>query len=156
MVFLPDRTYSNIRCAKLMPYFKCLTWGLITAREMRTESIHVWAIYKQSSLTVVHSEVYASLPRYLVPESQSGETCRKLHEQGPLQPQELCTLFCKGCEPDRDGVVGLAIAQARAASLSDCQYSLAWDCLIKLIEGPEGQRGWVPLTSPCGRAIDIP
>ena len=67
----------------------------------------MWVRYKQSSLTVVHPEVYASPPRYLVPEFQLGETRRKLHGQGPLQPQELCTLSCKGCQPGRDGVVGL-------------------------------------------------
>lgn len=52
---------------------------------------------------------------------------------------------CKGCEPDRGGVVGLD------QSYGPCSYQLvnilAWDCLIELVEGPEGQRGWVPPTS---------
>lgn len=44
---------------------------------------HQWERTAQAILaTVVYSEVYASLPRYLVPGFQSGETCRKLHQQG--------------------------------------------------------------------------
>lgn len=62
-------------------------------------------------------------------------------------------------------MVGLGL-ELKPAQLSACQYSLAWDCLIKLIEGPEGpegpegQRGrgagyLPPPTTPCG-PIDIP
>lgn len=65
---------------------------------------------------------------------QSGETCRKFQPQGPLQPQELCTQHCKGCEPDKGGVVGLghSCAASQPTQLSACQYSLAWDRLIEL------------------------
>lgn len=63
---------------------------------------------------------------------------------------------------NKGGVVGLGQSY-KPVQLSACQYSLAWDCLIELDEGPEGQRGTglgashMPATSHASvRAIDIP
>lgn len=54
----------------------------------------------------------------------------------------------KGCDNRiQSGVVGLVRAAARSY-LSHLVNRLAWDCLIKLIEGSEG----IPPTLPYGRS----
>lgn len=95
MVFLPGLTLGKHAMPKAGALeLKCLPGRLDMAREMRSESARMWISYQPCAcdLAVVHSGVYASLaPVPLAPGLQSGETCRKLDEQGSLQPQELCT-----------------------------------------------------------------
>lgn len=96
-------------------FVKRLPGGLIITRESRkySRAPNMWVASRHRACadqpTVAHSGVYASLPRYLVPGFQSGETCRKFQPQGPLQPQELCEpeqRWCGGAGPE---------LQARAA-----------------------------------------
>lgn len=116
LVFLQHRTRSCTQCARLVCFMvKCLPGGLLIARRSReySRAPNMWVASRRRACadqpTVARSGVYASLPRYLVPGFQSGETCRKFQAQGPLQPQELCEpeqRWCGGAGPE---------LQARAA-----------------------------------------
>lgn len=108
--------------------------------------------------TVAQLEVYASLPRYLVPGFQSSETCRRFQPQGPLRPQELCTLFCKGVRTGtEDGVVGLDQSYSSYQLVNILSHGTVSSSSSSGLRGTEqGWTGWPGASHVSVRTIDIP
>jgi hypothetical protein len=164
VVFLPNGTCSNIRHAKLMLQFKCLHVPFggshYCARKAHGGDLCVGSLTSNlalSSCTRKSTHHCPELAGTSCLNSSRATHARKLYQQGPLHPQELCTLYCKGCESDRDGVVGLGHSSSpRSYELVNMVSHGAVSSSSSTGPGSEGQRGWVPPTSLCGRAIDIP